>query len=201
MDEVLPLLMAPGGCRDACCSWWRRVFETVGYWRRLGGLAKAVAIVAGVAGCAPGAAGLVRGDVVEADGARVIVVRGYGLQLRAEPSDAGLTLGYARRTYVYPDSTPGFPGPGPYWFWVPQPDTPPVAWAGEALGLDVRTSASSWGVTLGFRGAAVLAQVPAGETVYRRLRFAPDDPGSTWLRSCRGEAACASFDFATEGGQ
>ena len=160
-----------------------------------------MAIAASVAGCAPGAAGLVRGDVVEADGARVIVVRGYGLQLRAEPSDAGLTLGYARRTYVYPEATPGFPGPGPFWFWVPQPDTPPVLWAGEAYGLDLRTAPSSWGLTLGFRGAAVLAQVPAGETVYRRLRFMPDDPASTLLRYCRGEAECATFDFTSEGGE
>jgi hypothetical protein len=171
------------------------------FWRRSCVLAKAAAIVAGVAGCAPGAAGLVSGDIVEADGARLIVVRGYGLQLRAEPSDAGLTLGYARRTYVYPDTTPGFPDPGPYWFWVPQPDTPPVAWAGEAIGLDVRAAASSWGITLGYRGTAVLAQVPAGETVYRRLRFAPDDPASTSLRMCRGEVECASFDVASEGGK
>lgn len=159
----------------------------------------AMAIAASVAGCAPGAAGLVRGDVVEADGARVIVVRGYGLQLRAEPSDAGLTLGYARRTYVYPDTTPGFPEPRTYWFWVPQPDTPPVLWAGEAYGLDLRAAPSSWGITLGFRGAAVLAQVPAGETVYRRLRFQPDDPAATLLRYCRGEAECARFDFMSEG--
>jgi hypothetical protein len=157
--------------------------------------------VLAVAGCAPGAAGLVSGEVVEADGARVIVVRGYGLQLRAEPSDAGLTLGYARRTYVYPDTTPGFPERESYWFWVPQPASPPVAWAGEAIGLDLRAAPSIWGITLGFRGAAVLAQLPAGETVYRRLHFAPDDPASTRLRYCRGETECARFDLGFEGEQ
>ena len=96
-----------------------------------------VAIVSGVAGCAPGIAGLVAGDVLDADGARVIVVRGYGLQLRGEPSDAGLTVGYARRTYVYPDTTPELPEPGRYYFWVPQPETSPVAWDGTAIGLDL----------------------------------------------------------------
>ena len=91
-----------------------------------------MAIVSGATACAPGAAGLVAGDVLEADGARVIVVRGYGVQLRGAPIDAGLTLGYARRTYVYPDTTPELPDPGRYYFWVPQPPTAPVAWDGQA---------------------------------------------------------------------
>ena len=97
-----------------------------------------MAIVSGVTACAPGAAGLVSGDVLEADGARVIVVRGYGVQLRGAPIDAGLTLGYARRTYIYPETTPELPDPGRYYFWVPQPPTAPVAWDGQAVGLDIR---------------------------------------------------------------
>lgn len=154
-----------------------------------------IAIVSGVAGCAPGVAGLVSGDVLATDGARVIVVRGYGVQLRGAPIDAGLTLGYARRTYVYPDTTPEMPHPGRYHFWVPQPATAPVAWYGQAIGLDVRTAASSVGITLGFRGTAVFAQVPEDETVYYRLRFVPDEPASTSLRFCKGEDECARFDF------
>ena len=160
-----------------------------------------VALLFGVAGCAPGAAGLISGDVLEADGARVIVVRGYGVQLRGAPSDAGLTLGYARRTYVYPSTTPDLPDRGRYYFWVPQPATAPVAWDGEAIGIDLRTATSNLGITLGFRGTAVFAQVPEGETVYYRLRFVPDDPASTLLRLCRGEDACASFDFTAVGGE
>jgi hypothetical protein len=161
--------------------------------------AMTMAMASALVGCAPGAAGLVSGDVLEADGARVIVVRGYGFQLRGEPSDAGLTLGYARRTYVYPENTPGFPEEESYWFWVPQPETPPVVWAGETIGLDLRAGTSSWGITLGFRGTSVFAQVPAGETVRRRLRFAPDDPGSTQMRYCRGEDECASLDLTFDG--
>jgi hypothetical protein len=130
-----------------------------------------MAIVSGGMGCALGTAGLVSGDVVEADGARVIVVRGYGVQLRGASIDAGLTLGYARRTYVYPDTTPELPDPGRYYFWVPQPQTSPVAWDGEAIGLDLRIASPAVGITLGFRGTSVMAHVPAGEAVVYSLRF------------------------------
>jgi hypothetical protein len=132
---------------------------------------------------------------LEADGARVIVVRGYGVQLRGAPIDTGLTLGYSRRTYVYPETTPDLPDPGQYYLWVPQPRSAPVAWDGRAIGLDVRMAGSNLGITLGFRGAAVFAEVPEDETVYYRLRFVPDDPASTLLRFCRGEDACGKFDF------
>jgi hypothetical protein len=160
----------------------------------------AVAIVSGMTACAPGTAGLVSGDVLEADGARVIVVCGYGVQLRGAPSDAGLTLGYARRTYVYPCATPNLPDPGRYYFWVPQPATAPVAWDGRAIGVDLRMAASNLGITFGFRATAVFAQVPEHETVYYKLRFVPDDPAATLLRLCRGEDECMDFDFTVLGG-
>jgi hypothetical protein len=167
----------------------RRVQSRIGNW------AVTVALVCGVPGCAPGVMGLVSGAVLEADGARVIVVRGYGVQLRGASSDAGLTLGYARRTYVYPNTTPDLPDPGRYYFWVPQPPSAPIAWDGRAVGFDVRMAGVNLGITLGFRGTAVLAQVPDGETVYYKLRFMPADPASTLLRFCRGEHECARFDF------
>lgn len=155
----------------------------------------AAALLGAVPGCSPGIMGLVSGDVLVADGARVIVVRGYGIQLRGTPSDGGLTLGYARRTYVYPSTTPDLPDPGHYYFWVPQPRSAPVAWDGQAIGLDVRMAGINLGMTLGFRGTAVLAQVPDGETVYYKLRFVPEAPATALLRFCRGEHECANFDF------
>jgi hypothetical protein len=165
----------------------RGTLPRVGIW------AMTVAIMSGVAGCAPGAAGLVSGDVLEADGARVIVVRGYGLQLRGAPSDAGLTLGYARRTYIYPNTTPDLPDAGQYYFWVPQPSTAPVAWDGRSIGLDLRVAGPAVGATLGFRGTSVMAHVPAGETVFYSLRFMPDEPASTRLRYCEGDDACSNI--------
>jgi hypothetical protein len=166
--------------------------RVVGAWRGAN-WSMTMAIVSGVTACAPGSAGLVSGDVLEADGARVIVVRGYGLQLRGAPMDAGLTVGYARRTYVYPNTTPELPSPGRYYFWVPQPATAPVAWDSRAIGLDLRVTSPAVGVTLGFWGSSVLARVPAGETVFYRLRFLPDEPASTRLRYCEGDDACSNF--------
>lgn len=160
---------------------------------RVGLWAMTIAILSGVAGCAPGTAGLVSGDVLDANGARVIVVRGYGVQLRGAPIDAGLTLGYARRTYVYPGTTPELPDPGRYYFWVPQPQTSPVAWDGEAIGLDLRIASPAVGITLGFRGTSVMAYVPAGEAVVYSLRFMPDEPASTRLRYCKEDDACSNI--------
>ena len=110
-----------------------------------------------------GSAGLVSGEVLDADGAQVLVVDGYGLSLRGMPVDRGLTVGVTRRVYVYPKGTPGLPAPGRHLFWVPQPAEPPAAMDGQAIGLDVRASNSSVGLTLGFRGTAVFAQVAAGD--------------------------------------
>ena len=145
-------------------------------------------------GCASGTAGLVSGNVLQADGARVIVVRGYGLQLRGTPPDAGLTLGYARRTYVYPDGIPGLPQPGRYYGWVPQPATAPVAWDGRAIGIDLRTAGPNIGITLGLRATSVLAVVPAGESVAYHLRFLPDHPSWTQLRYCVGDDPCSGLE-------
>jgi hypothetical protein len=160
---------------------------------RCGIWAMMIAIVSGVSGCAPGSAGLVSGDGLEADGARVIVVRSYGVQLRGAPTDVGLTLGYARRTYIYPETTPDLPSPGRYYFWVPQPAMAPVAWDGQAAGLDLRVASPAVGVTLGFRGSSVLAWVPTDKTVFYSLRFIPDDPASTRLRYCEGDDACSKI--------
>jgi hypothetical protein len=149
----------------------------------------------GLAGCSPGTAGLVSGEVLDADGAEVLVVDGYGLSLRGTPVDRGLTVGYARRVYVYPEETPGLPAPGRHLFWVPQPAEPPMALNGEAIGLDLSASRVSVGVTLGYHGTALLAYVPQGEAVHFRLRFAPSDPAATQLRFCREGKQFSAIDL------
>jgi hypothetical protein len=168
------------------------------------GRARATALAAAallvLAGCATGTGGLVAGEVVEADGARVIVVRGYGLQVRTEPIDAGLTLGYARRTYVYPDTTPGLPAPGSYILWIPQPATAPVALDGAAIGLDLQASRLNLGMTIGYRGTSLLTHVPVGESIFVSLRFAPTDPAATRLRYCGEGEECLEFDVDADGG-
>jgi len=143
-------------------------------------------------GCASGTAGLVDGEVLDGDGARLIVVHGYGLELRGHPVDAGLTLGFARQIYIYPSQTSGLPELGRYWFWVPQPEAAPLAWESLAVGLDIRTASTSIGLTLGYGHRAVLAYLPADDTVAYRLRFTPSSPASTFLRHCQGETECST---------
>src|SRR5262245_54415498 len=96
--------------------------------------------MAGLTGCSAGTAGLVSGEVLDADGAQVLVTEGYLLSVRGTPLDSGLTVGFTRRVYVYPDETPGLPPAGRHLFWVSQPNESPVAFSGEAIGLDLTTS-------------------------------------------------------------
>lgn len=147
--------------------------------------------IPGLAGCAAGTAGLVSGEVVDADGAQVLVVEGYGLSVRGAAVDRGLTVGFSRRAYVYSEDAAGLPAAGRHLFWVPQPTEAPIALYGETVGLELSTSHVSVGATLGYRGTALLAHVPQGQTVYYQLHFEPADPPATRLRFCRGEEECA----------
>lgn len=150
----------------------------------------AVLSIPALAGCAAGTAGLVSGEVVDADGAQVLVVVGYGISVRGIPADRALAIGYTRRAYVYPAETTGLPLEERL-FWVPQPDESPIALYGETVGLELSASSVSVGATLGYHGTALLAHVPQDEAVYYQLRFEPADPPATKLRICRGEEECA----------
>ncbi len=146
-----------------------------------------------LAGCSAGTAGLVSGEVVEGDGARVIVVNSYGLSVRAVSIDGGLTVGFSRRAYVYPKKTPGLPATGRYSWWVPQPGTPPVAWSTTAVGLDLKASRLGAGVSLGYQADTVMAYLPADADLFYSLHFSADDPAMTMMLFCNGEQSCAEI--------
>ncbi len=140
--------------------------------------------------CANGTVGIVAGDVMAADGARVIVVSGYGLSLRGLPADRGMTVGFSRRAYIYPDGASDPPDPGHYAGWVPLPASPPVAWRTQSLGLDVKASSVGLGVSLGYLEETVMAYLPDSADLVYRLHFIADDPAATVLTLCQGGQAC-----------
>ena len=146
-----------------------------------------------LAACAHGAAGLVSGEVVDADGARVVVVSGYGLALRGLAVDGGVTVGFSRRAYVYPQDVSGLPDPGRYAGWVPLPEVPPVAWRARSIGLDLKASTLGLGLSLGYLEETVMAYLPASADLMYSLRFVADDPALTVLVFCSEGRACAEL--------
>lgn len=143
--------------------------------------------------CGNGAAGFVSGKVVDANGARVVVVSGYGLALRGLPVDGGVTVGFTSRTYVYPGDMSGLPDPGRYAGWVPLPDAQPVAWRARSIGLDLKASTLELGLSLGYLEETVMAYLPASADLMYSLRFVADDPAATMLVFCPEGRPCVEL--------
>jgi hypothetical protein len=148
-------------------------------------------------GCSTGS-GLLIADVYRTEGAWVVAIEGFGATVRTLADDAGLTLGYERRTYVYPERIDDPPPEGRHYFFVRLPKKAPVAVNTRAVGLNVRASNVDFGLTLGYRDATLLARVPVGESLYIRLRFLPDDVGATRLTYCPEEDPCWPIDIPND---
>lgn len=171
--------MLIGGCGVATESGHR------GSGRSRPGATKRAAVLLGatlLGGCSLDNMGVMVSDVFAADGATVISIQIVGTQLRTRAEDGGLTLGYGRRVYIYPDSLPQPLKPGRYYFHAPLPDEAPVAMDARTIGLDLRRSSVEIALTLGLRQITVMAQVPENRSVMFDLAFAPDDPAATRLR-------------------
>lgn len=142
-----------------------------------------------VSGCSTGS-GLLIADVYRTEGAYVVTMEGFGVTMRTVAEDAGLTLGYDRRSYVYPQRIDDPPEEGRHYFFVPLPKRAPVAVSTRAVGMDLRASSVEFGLTLGYRDTSLIALVPATESLYMRLRFLPDDVSATRLTYCPEEEPC-----------
>lgn len=137
--------------------------------------------------CSAGQYGLLRADVQQVEGARLVAVDTLGADMRTVKADAGVTLGWGRRIYIYPDGTPDLPQPGAYLFAIPLPAEPPLAWDVCSLGLDLRTSSLELGAVFGWRASTVLVHAPADSSLSFRLFFDSTNPGATRLDMRRGD--------------
>lgn len=151
-------------------------------------------VIALVSGCSAGQYGLITAQVTNTEGARLVAVDTFGADVRTLAADAGLTLGWGHRVYIYPDGTPGLPAPGAYAFSVPLPAEPPLAWDVRALGLDVRTSSIEVGAVFGWRATTVLVRAPLGSSLDFRLSYDTVRPGATRLELNRGIGTNMSND-------
>jgi len=163
-------------------------------WTQITALWHATMLLCLLSGCSTGS-GLLIADVHRTAGAWVVAIKGFGATVRTVADDAGLTFGYERRTYVYPERIVDPPPEGRHYFFVPLPKKAPVAVNTRAIGLDVRASNVDVGITLGYRDATLLARVSSGESLYMHLRFLPDNVGATRLTYCPEEDPCWTIDM------
>jgi hypothetical protein len=161
---------------------------------RIGSLWRVIVLFLWLGGCSS-TSGLLIADVIRAEGAWVVAIEGCCASLRTVASNAGLTLGYDRRTYVYPIKIDDPPAEGRHYFVVPLPRERPVAVNTRAIGIDVRATGIDLGLTLGYRDATLLARAPSGDSVYMRLHFIADDVGGTRLIYCPEEDPCWPIDI------
>jgi hypothetical protein len=149
----------------------------------------AAAIQYWLTGCTS-ATGLLVADVERSDGALIVAVSGLGATMRTVPTDAGFSIGYERRVYVYPEAIDWVPAEGRRYFYLRLPDPAPVASSARVVGLDLRTSSPEFGLTVGYREMTSVTPISAGDSVYIHLVFVPDEKGSTRLTYCREESPC-----------
>jgi hypothetical protein len=158
----------------------------------------AATIITLLGGCST-TSGLLIADVHRTSGAWVVAIEGVGAAFRSVASDAGLTLGYDRRTYVYPERIGDPPRQGRHYFFLQLPKSLPVMIDTRAIGLDVRASSVEVGVTLGYRAAAMLVPVPITQSLYMRLKFSSADIKATELIYCPEENPCWPTEIPADG--
>jgi hypothetical protein len=138
-------------------------------------------------GCAINSAGTLLGRVVPADGAWVLQIYAPGAHLRTDTSaDAGLTVGFSRREYVFSVNEAGMPSEGWYLFRLPATSgMDALAVHERSIGADVRVGRDEPGVTLGYRSVTASRGPLPGLDSFRSLTFRPGFPQHTCLRTSR----------------
>lgn len=142
-----------------------------------------------LSGCSVNGVGFATAEVIRADGAIVIITKTYGAALRTAAADAGLAIGYTRTLAVIAD-TPDAPAVGLYPFGAAPPEPPATAIIRRVAGINFGVNRQMIGVACGVSEDAVLARMPAGSSIMRRLVLVPDDPVSTELHLCRETEPC-----------
>jgi hypothetical protein len=144
------------------------------------------------AGCAVNDLGLVRVRHYENDSAFVVALQSWGVQLLTIPGNAGLTLGYSRRTFVFRrdgaaatvplaalldtgagETRPAACDPCPTLASLGRP----IFLASKIVGVSLDTNADRVGVALGLRYRTILT-LPADGSDAVLLRYESEDDRS-----------------------
>jgi hypothetical protein len=153
--------------------------------------AVAAAAISGLLpGCAIDTLGTLGSRVTHAESAVVVDLYTVGAHLRTRADDRGLTIGLARRSYVFAVEDAGNVSPGWHLVWAPLPASAAVAQHVASLGLEARAGPVDYGLTLGLRAATVIARVPRGTDMALALVYTPAHPELTRLQVCREFDKC-----------
>jgi hypothetical protein len=153
-------------------------------------IGRTVFMLAALSACTINNTGLLAAHVTEADRATVIDIYSLGAQLTTASYDRSASLGYDVRSYVFPDTVAGLPSAGWHFFHTQLPTTPPVAVHTRTFGVAASARAGEVSGMIGYEEVAVMASVPAGDSISYKLTYAPDDPTKTSLSDCTGVAGC-----------
>lgn len=120
-----------------------------------------------------------------------------GLNIRTQYEILGVTLGYARRVYVFDLSTTSL-RPGWHLLRIDLPSSYAAFEYHEVFGADIELARGSINTTLGYRGKALLARTEKESSLYRELSFFPTQLDATKLRTCRRMEECTSMGTASK---
>jgi len=136
-------------------------------------------------GCAVDRTGMLWARVVPADRAWVLQVHAPGAYLQTDnPGDAGLTIGYARRAYVFSADEVPMPAEGWHLFRLPHVAArEALAIHARSIGAEVRFGPAEPGFTLGVRSVTASRGPEPGPDSFRLLIFHLDAPGQTCYRT------------------
>jgi hypothetical protein len=134
--------------------------------------------------------GLLAANVTSATGAVVVDIYYLGGVVRTADFDAGATLGFSKRSYVYPEGANGLPEAGWHLLHVPLPAARPVALATESVGLEGSGNAGDVSASIGYEAVTVMASAPAEASIAYRLAYSPREPAITVLSHCEGIEGC-----------
>lgn len=162
-------------------------------WSKQGvlrGWTGAMCLVLVLSGCAVQNVGFLAAEVTKAKGSTVVDVYSVGVHLRTRNDDPGLTIGAARRSYVFADTEAIEFRPGWHYFVAPLSNVQAVALDTRAVGIEIRAGAPDLSLTVGLSADTILAQVPRDSSVISRLSYAPNSPSSTNLEYCDEDGRC-----------
>lgn len=145
------------------------------------GFHRSCAVVLGflLSGCSIDGIGASVSDVTIAGDGLAVRTLSFGLALRTVAHDRGLSLGYTESFVLSPGSGSAATI-GRHLFGIRESQEPERLLIRRVFGLDVAMNHRVAGVALGFLEDAVLARVPAQQTIARRAvldRAAPERSG------------------------
>lgn len=117
-----------------------------------------------VSGCALGNVGMIGAHIQDFTGGQTVEIHVAGFHLRTRSDDAGASLGYTRRTYVFGAAT-SLPT-GWHFFHIPLPSIDVIALDKHSLGVDISSVEPFQGLTIGYDHTQLRARVRIDSSIY-----------------------------------